>query len=66
MSEGKQKPQEPPLQRAVSWSALYLVYLPAFVMALGAGIALPAIPTLAKSFDVGFGLASGEIGRAHV
>jgi MFS family permease len=28
------------------------------LLALGVGIALPAIPVLAKSFDVGFGLAS--------
>jgi MFS family permease len=40
---------------------LLSTYLPAFVLALGAGIALPAIPALAKSFDVSFGLASGVI-----
>jgi MFS family permease len=33
-------------------------YLPAMFLALGVGIALPAIPVLARSFDVGFGLAS--------
>jgi len=36
-------------------------YLPALVLALGVGIALPAIPTLARSFHVSFGLASGVI-----
>jgi MFS family permease len=46
---------------AVSWDALLSTYLPAFVLALGTGIALPAIPALAKSFDVSFGLASGVI-----
>jgi len=28
---------------------------------LGAGIVLPSIPALAKSFDVGFGVASGVV-----
>ena len=46
---------------AVSWNAVLSTYLPAFVLALGVGIALPAIPTLAKSFGVGFGLASGVV-----
>jgi MFS family permease len=44
--------------RAVSWEALFSTYLPAMLLALGVGIALPAIPVLARSFDVGFGLAS--------
>jgi MFS family permease len=51
-------PSEP---KAVSWDALLSTYLPAFVLALGTGIALPAIPALAKSFDVSVGLASGVI-----
>ena len=46
---------------AVSWDALFSTYLPALVLAIGAGIALPAVPTLAKSFDVSFGVASGVI-----
>jgi MFS family permease len=46
---------------AVSWDALISTYLPAFILALGTGIALPAIPALAKSFDVSFGLASGVV-----
>jgi MFS family permease len=49
---------EPRESRAVSWEAFLSTYLPAAVLALGVGIAVPAIPVLAKSFDVGFGLAS--------
>ena len=47
--------------RAVSWDAFLATYLPALVLALGTGIALPAVPTLAKSFDVSFGVASGVL-----
>ncbi|MFN0073306.1 MAG: MFS transporter [Chloroflexota bacterium] len=39
-------------------STLLSLYVPAFILALGTGIALPAIPVYAKSFDVGFGVAS--------
>jgi MFS family permease len=39
-------------------STLLSLYVPAFILALGTGIALPAIPVYAKSFDVGFGIAS--------
>jgi MFS family permease len=46
---------------AVSWNAFLSIYLPALVLALGTGIALPALPTLAKSFGVSFGLASGVV-----
>ncbi len=46
---------------AVSWDAFLSTYLPALILALGTGIALPALPTLARSFGVGFGLASGVI-----
>ena len=46
---------------AVSWDALLSIYLPALVLALGTGIALPAVPTLAKSFGVSFGAASGVV-----
>src|SRR5215471_16064916 len=46
---------------AISLDALFSTYLPALVLAIGAGVALPAIPTLAKSFDVSFGVASGVI-----
>src|SRR5439155_64435 len=44
--------------RALSWETFLALYAPAVVLALGTGIALPAIPVLAKSFDVGFGVAS--------
>src|SRR5262245_4361203 len=46
---------------AVSWHAVLSIYLPALVLALGTGIALPAVPTLAKSFGVSFGAASGVV-----
>jgi MFS family permease len=46
---------------AVSWDAFLSTYLPALVLAIGAGVALPAVPTLAKSFGVSFGVASGVI-----
>jgi MFS family permease len=49
------------VSKAVSWAALLSTYLPAFLLALGAGIVLPVIPALAKSFDVSFGVASGVI-----
>jgi len=39
-------------------STLLSLYIPAFILALGTGIALPAVPVYAKSFDVGFGVAS--------
>src|SRR2546430_17212266 len=34
------------------------LYLPAVILALGNGIALPALPVYARSFDVSFGIAS--------
>ena len=34
------------------------MYLPALVMSMGTGVALPVLPVLAKSFDVSFGTAS--------
>ncbi|MCA1216985.1 MFS transporter [Streptomyces sp. 8L] len=45
----------------LSREAVFSTYLPAFVLSLGAGIAVPAVPTLAKSFHVGFGSASGVV-----
>lgn len=66
MSEADTQPRDsdgpaPPRVAAVSWQAFLSTYLPALVLALGTGIALPAIPTLAKSFDVSFGIASGVV-----
>lgn len=49
------------VSKAVSWDALLSTYLPAFLLALGAGIVLPVIPALALSFDVSFGVASGVV-----
>ena len=51
----------PDRQVALSWNQFLSTYLPALIYALGAGIALPAVPTLAKSFNVGFGVASGVV-----
>jgi MFS family permease len=48
-------------ERAVSWDAFLSTYLPALVLAIGTGIALPAIPTLAKTYAVSFGMASGIV-----
>jgi MFS family permease len=45
-------------EAALSWQAFTSTYLPALVLAFGTGIALPAVPVLANSFDVGFGVAS--------
>jgi MFS family permease len=57
---GSEKPAAG-VSKAVSWDAFLSTYLPALILALGTGIALPAIPTLAKSFDVSFGVASGVV-----
>jgi MFS family permease len=46
---------------AVSWDAFLSTYLPALVLAIGNGIAVPAVPTLAKSFGVSFGVATGVV-----
>ena len=47
--------------RAVSWDAFLSTYLPAMILALGTGIALPALPKLAQSFNVDFAVASSVI-----
>ena len=52
---------KPSGQAAVSWDAFLSTYLPALVLAIGTGIALPAIPTLAKTYAVSFGMASGIV-----
>ena len=46
------------VSKAVSWGAFFTTYFPAFLLALGTGIVLPAIPAMAQSFDVSFGVAS--------
>ena len=71
MSEGDTPPQDsvkkpvatskPRASAAVSWDAFLSTYLPALILALGAGVALPALPALAQSFDVSFGVASGVV-----
>ncbi len=71
MSEAEARPREndkepaaaekPRQGAALSWDAFLSTYLPALVLAVGAGVALPAVPTLAKSFNVSFGVASGVI-----
>lgn len=71
MSEAGARPREndkepavgkaSPGSAALSWDAFLSTYLPALVLAVGAGVALPAVPTLAKSFGVSFGVASGVI-----
>ena len=70
MSEAEAQPGEtggaapalpPRSEAAVSWEAFLSTYLPALVLAIGTGIALPAIPTLAKTYAVSFGVASGVV-----
>jgi MFS family permease len=57
----KQAQREVKETRALSWETCLDTYLPALVFALGTGVALPAIPTLARSFHVSFGIASGVL-----
>lgn len=45
-------------QAILSRQALLSLYLPAAILALGQGIVLPALPVYAKSFGIGFGIAS--------
>jgi MFS family permease len=45
----------PPPQKAAN---LLSLYIPAFILALGTGLVVPALPILAKSFAVSFGVAS--------
>lgn len=50
-----------PTSKALSWNTFISTYLPALILALGTGVAVPAVPTLAKSFGVEFGAASGVV-----
>jgi MFS family permease len=52
------EPKSPRNVTESTQSTLLSLYVPAFILALGTGIALPAVPVYAKSFDVGFGMAS--------
>lgn len=52
-------PPKPP--RALTLHSVLETYLPAFILALGTGIALPAVPPLAESFDVSFAVASSIV-----
>ncbi|HVB00398.1 MAG TPA: MFS transporter [Acidimicrobiales bacterium] len=45
--------------KAWSLAAFNSTYLPALILAMGTGIAIPAIPAIARSFHVGFALATG-------
>lgn len=45
-------------ERALSWSSFFSTYLPAFVLAVGTGVAVPAVAPLARSYGVSFGVAS--------
>ena len=48
----------PAAERSISRETVLSLYLPAAVLALGMGVAAPAIPIYAKSFDISFGTAS--------
>src|SRR5579864_2060273 len=56
--ETVQSPAPATESQALSWESVLSTYLPAGLLSLGVGMALPAIPVLARSFDVGFGMAS--------
>ena len=45
-------------RRFVSQQNILSLYVPAFTLALGNGVAAPALPVYAKSFDVDFGIAA--------
>lgn len=45
--------------KAWSFAAFNSAYLPALILALGAGVAVPVIPAIAQSFHVDFAVATG-------
>lgn len=45
--------------KAWSWAAFNSTYLPALILAMGTGIAVPSMPAIAKSFHIGFAVATG-------
>lgn len=58
MAENLDSQQEGDRKGLLSRYHLLTLYLPAVILALGHGIATPAIPVFAKSFGTGFGIAS--------
>jgi MFS family permease len=50
---------QPEEMRAWSSAAFLSTYLPALIFALGTGVAVPSIPAIARSFHIGFAVASG-------
>jgi len=52
------EPKTEDRDRVNSSEQFLTLYFPAFIFALGASIATPAIPVFAKSFETGFGVAS--------
>lgn len=50
--------EQQPSPRLLSRENVLSLYLPAVTLGLGSGIAAPALPVFAKSFDVGVGAAS--------
>jgi len=52
------QPEVPSNNRLMSRDNWLSLYVPAIILALGTGIALPALPIYAKSFNVSFGVAS--------
>jgi MFS family permease len=48
----------PRAERSISREAVISLYLPALVLSLGTGIAAPAIPIFAQSFEISFATAS--------
>jgi MFS family permease len=57
-------PQQP--TRLLSRQNVLSLYLPAAILALGQGIALPALPLYTKSFEVSFALAAMVLAAAGV
>lgn len=51
-------PETPAEAKLLSRQTFLSLYLPAMILALGTGIALPALPVFARSFDVSLGVAS--------
>jgi MFS family permease len=49
---------EPRKSRIITREALLSLYLPAMILALGSGLIAPALPFVARSFEVSFGEAS--------